>query len=190
MALPDDHPLFTLDAVRRRNARRWHDALSPLGSLPAGNPCSSSTAGKDDAQPMTRQADGWFELVTDKAPAGTRYQYPVARRSGGARPRVPLPARGRERPEPRGRSEKLRVAEHATGAAAPGKRPSCTNSTSAASPTRAPMTASAASWTIWPISASPRSSSCRWPTSRAAGDGVMTAFCPMPPTMPTAPRTT
>ena len=30
---------------------------------------------KDDAQPMTRQADGWFELVTDKAPAGTRYQY-------------------------------------------------------------------------------------------------------------------
>ena len=30
---------------------------------------------KDDAQPMTRQADGWFELVTYKAPAGTRYQY-------------------------------------------------------------------------------------------------------------------
>ena len=30
---------------------------------------------KDDAQPMTRQADGWFELVTDKAGAGTRYRY-------------------------------------------------------------------------------------------------------------------
>jgi maltooligosyltrehalose trehalohydrolase len=31
--------------------------------------------GKDDAQPMDKQTDGWFELVTDKAPAGTRYQF-------------------------------------------------------------------------------------------------------------------
>src|SRR3712207_6452291 len=28
-----------------------------------------------EAQPMTAAGDGWFELVTDRARAGTRYQY-------------------------------------------------------------------------------------------------------------------
>ena len=43
------------------------------------------------------------------------------------------------------------------------------------------MTASAASWTIWPISASPPSSSCRWPTSRAAGDWGYDGVLPYTP---------
>jgi maltooligosyltrehalose trehalohydrolase len=30
---------------------------------------------QEDGRSMTGQADGWFELVTEKAPAGTRYQY-------------------------------------------------------------------------------------------------------------------
>ena len=60
--------------------RLWAPAAGRIGLC-------LETTGSETILPMAREADGWFELVTDRAAPGTRYRYLI---DGGQR--VPDPA--------------------------------------------------------------------------------------------------
>ena len=114
------HETDTLDAVRRRSARRRRRALSPVGARRAARSIWSST---DETKPMKREpAMAGSSCVEREARAGHALPVPHRRQAAGARSGLALPAAGRRRPERGDRSARVRVAGRRLAAAGRGTR--------------------------------------------------------------------
>ncbi len=127
---------------------------------PGASTISIELDGHSQPLPMTPQLDGWHELVTDQAAAGTCYQFVLP---DGLH--VPDPASRFQPEDVHGPSEVIDptayICRTVTGRVVPGRTPSSTSSTSAPSPPKAPSPPPSASSITWSSSASRPSRSCR-----------------------------
>ena len=149
----------------------------------------SSSAGHDESIVAQRDgADGYHGALVAVGPGEPVYRYVLDGEGPGCRPRItcrsPRACTGR----PRSWTSALPMGGRRLPARTAAGMRSSTSCTSARSPRQAPSTRRRRRSTSWSSSASPQSSSCRWPSSPAGATGATTGSSPSPCRTRTAVR--